>query len=61
MLIPSERLGGSGKLVLALQGHGCEIVDVAAGLKPISFFRLGLGMSLALALTKALKRTLNGG
>lgn len=60
MIFPAEMFGGKGKLVVALQAYGCEIIDIQTGLKPISFARLGLSMSLSTVLANTLKRFYHG-
>lgn len=60
MIIPSEVIGGQGKLVVALQTYGCEIIDIQTGLKPISFARVGLSMSLSAQLARQLNRLYHG-
>jgi len=44
----------SSKLVVALQTHGCEVVDTAQEIKPMVFYRMGIGTKLAISLAAEL-------
>lgn len=55
-IAPISLYGGAGRqLVISLQAHGCEIVDVYPEIGSMVFTRLGMGARLS----KALSRSLN--
>lgn len=60
MLVPTEVFGGRGKLMVSLQAHGCEILDINTDLKLISFLRVGLNSKLSNLLAQQLKRIYHG-
>lgn len=54
-ITPASCFGGSPrKLVVSLQTHGCEVIDVDVGLQSIAFHRLGLSIRLCRQLVDAL-------
>lgn len=54
-LTPASCFGGdSDKLVVSLQAHGCEVLDVSEKLQSIAIHRVGLNISLCRQLADAL-------
>jgi hypothetical protein len=61
LLAPLSMYGGpKSKLVISLEGRGCEIVDVAESMKAMTFYRVGLNLFLSSALANAMQLVFKG-
>jgi len=60
LLTPMSVYGPPSKfLVVALQTYGCEVIDTSQPFRPIMFYRLGLRMAMATALSQQLNVVFN--
>lgn len=54
-IAPIALYGGTGdRLVVSLQTHGCEVVDIYPAINPMAFYRLGIAMRFSKALSHSL-------
>lgn len=51
----------SSKIMVALQSHGCEVIDTLEHIKPIALYRLGINMRLSIQLADELNRVFKTG
>lgn len=60
-LVPEALTGMEGKLVVALWGQGCEVLDTTKPIKPLNLHMAGLSIGTAKVLSEALNTLFNRG